>query len=444
MNQAMKRRAVLRGTLAGMAVCVPLPFLDCVLDGNGAALATTGESLPVVFGTWFQPLGFNPGRWIPDTVGAGYRSKPELKALDRFKDRMNLISGTKYFLDGRPNETHITGTQIAMSGAIPVGNVSAPSIDNLVADAIGTRTRFRSLEVNLDGTRRSISTRAGAASRTPAEPSPAALYARIFGPEFKDPNAADFTPEASVIARKSVLSAVGEARKAFMSGLGGSDKARLDEYFTSVRQIEQQLDLELQKPAPLKDCTRAESPNEANVGALVTDVEQNSALFGALLAHAVACGQTRVFNVLVAEGTGALRRAGSTETWHGWTHEEPIDEKLGYQPQVTWFIEWATATFAQFLGKLEALKEGSGSVLDRMVILWQTDHGIARSHTMDNLPIIAVGNAGGRLKTGLHISAAGDPSTRVGLTLQQALGVPVNSWGALSNATSKTFTEILA
>ena len=90
------------------------------------------------------------------------------------------------------------------------------------------------------------------------------------------------------------------------------------------------------------------------------------------------------------------------------------------------------------------MREGAGSVLDRTVIVWQTDHGYARTHTMDNLPILTVGSAGGRLRTGLHVSAPGDPATRVGLTLQQALGVPIQTWGALSNETSKTMTDILA
>ena len=440
----INRRTVLRGTLSGAAVTVALPFLDCFLNTNGTALAATGAQLPTVFGTWFQALGFTPGRWLPETVGRSYENKAELKSLDPFKPRMNLISGVKYFLDGRPNETHITGQQIAMTGAIPVGLASEPSIDNLVADVIGTRTRFRSIEINLDGSRRSVSVRGGSASRTPAEPSPMALYTRIFGPEFKDPNAADFKPDPGVMARKSVLSAVSDARRELMRTLDASDRARLDEYFTSVRQIEQQLALELEKPAPLAACIVPEAPGESDVGASVDQVDKTNKLFGALMAHAVACGQTRVFNVLVSDGTGALRRPGSTETWHGWTHEEPIDPKLGYQPQCAWFIEWATATFAEFLRRLDATKEGQGSVLDRMVILWQTDHGIARSHTMDNLPVITIGNANGRLRTGMHISCPGDPSTRVGLTLQQALGVPVESWGALSNATSKTLTEILA
>ena len=90
------------------------------------------------------------------------------------------------------------------------------------------------------------------------------------------------------------------------------------------------------------------------------------------------------------------------------------------------------------------MKEGDHSVLDRTAILWQTDHGYARTHTMDDLATLVVGGAGGRLKTGLHIRAAGDPQTRVGLTMQQVMGVSVNTWGGGSNATSKTMTELLA
>ena len=84
------------------------------------------------------------------------------------------------------------------------------------------------------------------------------------------------------------------------------------------------------------------------------------------------------------------------------------------------------------------------AVLDRVAILWQTDHSYARTHTMDALPIMTAGRAGGRLKTGMHLSLPGDPATRLGLTLQQAMGVPLKTWGALSNETSKTVTELLA
>ena len=367
--------------------------------------------------------------------------KVEMRALAPFRDKMNIISGTKYFMDGRPLETHTTGWQIGSTGRIPLGINSGPSLDSQIADVIGTKTRFRSVEISLDGGTQSFSKRAGSASN-PSEGSPSKLYARIFGPEFRDPNAADFTPDPKVMARRSVLSYVQEERKDVMKQLGAADRARLDEYFSALRQIEQQLDIELQKPAPLAACTVPTAFGDTKAGRDIVEAGKNSKLFGGLLAHALACGQTRVFNINV--GAGGLRKAGSTQGWHSWTHEEPIDEKLGYQKEVTTFIEWGNETFAEFLRQLEGVKEGSGNVLDRSVILWQSDHGIARTHTMDFLPILTVGKAGGRLKTGLHVSAAGDPATRVGLTMQQIMGVPVSTWGALSNETTKTVTEIVA
>lgn len=443
MSRIMDRRTLLRGAFAGAAVTVAVPVLDCFLNGNGTALAATGKPLPQVFGTWFQALSFTPGRWLPDQVGKGYESKVELKPLDRFKDRMNLFSGMKYFHDSRPMEDHRSGWVIGSSGGLPVGSMAPASIDNIVADHIGKGVRFRSVEVSLSGGRASISRRANSPTYNPSEPSPAALYARIFGPEFKDPNAAAFVPDALALARKSVLSVVGDDRRAFMAKLGAADRARMDEYFTSVRQIENQLDIELQKPMPLDSCSRPGRVDETPLGNTTDLVEPNTKLFAGLLAHALACDQTRVINVHLGIHS-AIRKTGGALAWHSLTHEEPTDEKLGYQPQVVWFINWANQNFASFLSILEETREGPGSLLDRLAMLWITDHGDARIHSVDNVPIITVGNAGGRLKTGYHLSAPGDPSARVGLTLQQAFGIPVDSWGLLSNATSKTFTEIMA
>jgi hypothetical protein len=434
----LNRRFILRGALG---ITVGLPLLDCFLNDNGTALAATGAPLPVVFGTWYQELGFNPGRWVPKSVGLNYENNIELKVFDPFRDRMNIISGSQYFLDGHPLETHNTGTQIMTMGTIPAGSSSPASFDSLIADVIGSRSRFRSIEVSLNGGRGSRSKRAGATSN-PSEPSPLALYKRIFGPDFKDPNAADFTPDAMVVARKSVLSYVGEHRNAVMKQFGAADKAKLDQYFTAVREIEHQLDLEMQRPAPMPSCSAADQPQEAPPSTLIDSVVTNSKLFGALLAHAVACGQTRIFNVSV--GAQGLRQPGSTQTWHGWTHEEHVDEATGVQPNVTKFILTTNGCFAEFLRQLDGIKEGPSTVLDRSMVVWFTDHGYARTHTMDNIPIMTAGRAGGRLKTGMHISAQGDPATRMGLTAQQIMGVPVKSWGTLSNQTSKTYTEMLA
>ena len=440
MSRQFTRRTVLRGMLGGTAVSVALPFLDCFLNEHGTALAS-GAPLPAVFGSWFQNLSLNPGRWKPDRVGPGFQNNVELKVLDPFRTRMNVISGTKYFLDGRPLETHVSGVQIATMGSIPFGATSDPSLDTFIAESIGARTRFRSVEIALSGGRQSLSRGKGGVIN-PSEPSPAALYGRLFGADFRDPNAAQFTPDPHDMARRSVLSALTDERRQIMTRVGAADRARLDAYFTSVRQIEQQLDIALTAPAPIESCRKPELSPQDEPGKTVGAVEKNNKLFGALMAHAIACDQTRVFNINF--GTQGLRTPGGLRDWHSLTHEEPIDPKLGYQREVTWFINFATGTFAQFLAQLDGYREGSGTVLDRSLILWQTDHGYARTHTMDDLPILTVGRAGGRLKTGLHVVMNGDPSTRVGLTVQQAMGVSVNSWGKLSNQTSKPLTDILA
>lgn len=441
MRTDLTRRKVLRGTMNGAAISLGLPFLDCFLDGNGKALAATGAQLPVVFGSWIQNLGLNPGRWKPDRIGTEFTAGPELQALDAVKHKMNIFSGMNYYLDGRPLDTHDTTLEVATMGSIPLGKMSDPTIDNIIADAIGSRSRFRSLEVALNGSRRSWSKRQGGVVN-PSEPSPSALYTRIFGTEFHDPNAAEFKPDPKVMARRSVLSALTDERQAIMRRVGTGDRERLDEYFTSLRQIEQKLDIELSKPAPLAACVVPEDTKELDLGASVETVEANNKIFAGLLAHAVACGQTRVFNVYF--DTQTLRKAGLVRDWHSLTHEEPVDPELGYQPDTTWFVNFSMDTVAAFVKQLEAYKEGDGTVLDRTLILWQTDHGYARTHSLDDMPILTIGRAGGRMKTGMHLAAVGDSTTRVGLTVQQVMGVSVNTWGKLSNETSRSFTEVLA
>jgi hypothetical protein len=434
------RRRVLKGTLGGAAVTVGLPLLDCLLNANGDALAS-GEALPVAFGHWYQGLGFNPGMWIPKTTGKGFENNIQLKVFDPFKAKMNLFSGMRYFLDGRPHETHTSTVEICTTGAVFASvDKIGPSLDSNIADVIGRRTRFRSIDTSLDGSRRSLSRRSGT-SVSPSEPVPANLYKKIFGPEFQDPNAADFTPDPAVMARRSVLSHVTEQRQSLVAELDNTDRARLDEYFTAIREIEQQLDLQMQKPAAMPSCAVPGEISDTKVGSLVTEVQKNSKLLARLVAHALACGQTNIFNVHA--GTQGWRFEGNPRGWHTTTHEESMDPVLGYQKTVFKFLTLANETFADFIISLDSVKEGPNTLLDRTVVLWQTDHGDARTHTIEDIPIITVGSAGGRLKTGMHIRAAGDPCCRVGLTVQQALGVPMSSWGDRSNQTTKTVTEIM-
>src|ERR1700744_3040667 len=255
-NWRLNRRTMLRGMLGGGAVTMALPLLDCMLNTNGTAMAS-GAPMPVRFGTWFWGCGLNPGRWIPNKQGTDYDMPAELKVLAPYKDRLSVFSGFKAIVDGNPAVAHYTGSMSILTGSAPkdMQSVEAPTMDTFIADQIGQTTRFRSLELAATGNPRDSNSRRSSSVINPAEGSPLALYQRIFGPEFKDPNAADFTPDPAVMVRRSALSVLGEQRQDLAKSLGTADRIRLDEYFTSLRELENQLDIQLQKPAPMASCS---------------------------------------------------------------------------------------------------------------------------------------------------------------------------------------------
>ena len=149
-------------------------------------------------------------------------------------------------------------------------------------------------------------------------------------------------------------------------------------------------------------------------------------IFARLAAHALACGQTNVVNLTFSDMTSSLRRAGSQMIHHVYSHEEPVDPSEGYQPNVTYFITRAMEGFGDYLTALSSIKEGEKTLLDRSLILAVTDTGYAKVHSYENVPLITAGSAGGRMKTGIHVAGKGDPVSRVGLTIQQALGMPLH------------------
>lgn len=445
----LTRRNMLRGMLRGSAVVVGLPLLDLFLNGHGEALAN-GAPIPTRFGTWFWGCGVNSARWFPSQLGKGYDLKPELAPIAPFKDKVSIFSNFNCILDGKPNLVHWSGVMATMTGAAPLkggvngGASELPTIDCLVSDHIGKSTRFRSLEVACTGQSSvSYSMRAGS-TVNPSEVDPIQLYRRLFGAEFRDPNKAEFTPDPSVMLRQSVLSSVKDDREELMKSLGSADKQRVDQYFTSVRQVEQQLERLLEKPAPAEACLLPREPGKSDLGPTWDVATRSHDLLGQLVVMALACNQTRVFNLALSNAGSNLRKAGDPVAFHELTHEEPIDEKLGYQPKATFFIERSMETFASMLKMMDAVKEGAGTLLDNSLVLATSESNFAKIHSVDNLPIMVAGSAGGKWKSGLHVAGNGDPSSRVGLTIQQALGMPITSWGDGAMRTSKPIGEVMA
>lgn len=440
----LSRRSILRGAANGAKIAVALPFLDMFLDINGEALAATGQRLPTRFGTWIWGCGFVPERWIPATEGNNYEMPIDLAPLAPYREQMALFTGFDVKLDGVANKPHVTGN-LGLRTGIPVPNetVRAPTLDVLIGDVIGNDTRFKSIEMSASGIERSYSYR-GAGAANPSEVSPAAIYRRIFGEGFQDPNAAEFVPETSTMVRQSVLSAVAEDRQQLMRAVGASDRQRLDEYFTGIRQLEQQLEIQLQPPAPVENFTMPEVPPETTVDSDIENVMVNHKLMAGLLAKALASNQTKVFNMLFSDTTSNLRRSTSSDTHHTLTHEEPVDPELGYQRQVGYFAEMSMVACREFVDELASIREGDGTLLDNTLLFAHSDCSIAKSHAVEGIPMMVFGSGGGRVRTGYHKAGRADAASRVGLTIQQAMGVEIESWGVGAMETNRPVSELLA
>jgi hypothetical protein len=440
------RRRVLRGMLDGAVVTLGIPFLNCFLNENGSALAA-GAPLPVRFGTWFWGLGMTAKVFVPSTLGAGYNLPDELTALAKLRNQVNVYTNFNAFRDAAPNLCHYSGWIITRTGSAPMGVDDRPgeTMDVTIARAIGRETRFQSVTATANGDARTSYSYDNANSINAAEASPLNFYKTMFGADYQDPNAATFTPNPQVMVRKSVLSGLMDERRELTSAVGAEDRVRLEQYFSGLRDLERQFDKQLTKPEPIGSCHHVDPPGEdpkTSVDASI--VAQRHKMLTDLMVMAVACDQTRVFNMAYSAAFASTTKAGYEKPHHTCTHEEPIDEALGYQPTASWFLRQSMESWAYFVEAFTKVKEGDGTLLDNTLIYATTDSAWARIHSLDGIPAFTAGRAGGKVKSGLHIDGGGSTASRIGYTAMKVLGVDAESWGTKSNMTSKVVSEMLA
>jgi len=442
----LNRRRILRGMLNGTAVTVALPLLNCFLDGNGTALAS-GRPMPVRFGTWFWGLGGNDAVFVPRKTGPNYDLPEEIAALAPVRDHVNMFTNSLCISDTGRSGGHFAGWVINRTGASPKsgGYIPGETIDVTIANQIGKTTRFKSLTATATGDAKV--TQSYENSNTPNAPewSPMHFYTRLFGPDFPDPNAKGFVKDPRVMVRHSVLSGVMDETKSLIQKVGYEDRQRLDQYFTGLRHLEQQFEKRLTKPEPIEACQRP-SPYEGDprMGKEEHLVAERHRIMTDLLVMAVACDQTRVFNMGYSEARSSTIRPGFERPHHTTTHEEPVDQTLGYQPSASWFTRRAMESWAYFVEAFSKIKEGDGTLLDNVLIYASTDVGYARTHAIEKMSMFTAGRAGGRIKSGIHVDMDDTMSTRLGYTALRVMGVDTPSWGAQSNNTSQEIAEILA
>ncbi|TFH74722.1 DUF1552 domain-containing protein [Gammaproteobacteria bacterium LSUCC0112] len=451
MAKYINRRTLLKGFLGGAAVNLGLPMLNMFLNENGNAYAD-GTRIPTRFGTYFWGLGLTDTpaggtRWVPQKTGLDYDITPELQAIAALKNKVSVFSGFRAIPDTRPNLVHWSGHASILSGVAPAGSgrFDAATLDTRVADAIGGSTRFKVLDIDASISRRPISysTRTGSTFASPDQTT-LALYQRLFGDGFQDPNSEHWAPDPAIMLRQSVLSAVTDQRQSLLRSVGHEDQIKLEQYFTSLREMENQLAVQLQRPEPRDACVLPASPEEMARAASVDVVNNNTRAMARLLAMGLACDQSRVFNFVHTGGTSETYVAGQSKIYHQITHDEPTDPQLGYQPESSKLAGLVMDGFGAFLEELDAIQEGSGTLLDNCLVFAFSDTGYAKIHSLENIPMMLAGGAGGRHKAGQHIHAPGESVTRVSLTAMQLAGAPVGEFGTGSMRTARAVSEVIA
>jgi hypothetical protein len=218
----------------------------------------------------------------------------------------------------------------------------------------------------------------------------------------------------------------------------------MEQYFTSVREAELQMIAQQQRPEIQAKVTIPEVPGEMVCNNALPNLRAVQPLMAKLGALALATDQTRVFNLSVSEPGSQIFMPGDSLGYHQSTHEEPIDPVLNYQPRVAQYNVDTMELFAMFLKELDAIPEGDGTILDHSLVYAFTDQSFAKIHAVDGLPIFVAGGASGRMKSGFHVAGDSSPVSRVGLTIQKAMGVSLDVWGKGSMEIRQPYTDLLA
>lgn len=431
------RRNVLRGLLGGAAVTVGLPFLEIFARERRANAAP--DSFPKRFGMFFWGNGVLPDYWVPKGTGTEWELSPTLAPLAESKAKISVVSGMKVpIVNAVP---HISGPIGFFSGGPPLPSdkeaFAAPTIDQVIANVIGTDSRFRSLEVGVQPGVKGMSYN-GPRSLNPAESSPIALFNRVFGPEFVMPGS-DPKPNPALALRKSVLDAVSDDAKRLQSVLGATDQQRLEQHLDGVRALELRIKKLQESPPSLAACKMPAVPKDS-----YPDVDgrpplsEISRAMSDLVALTLACDQTRVFSLWFSQPVNNTLFPGAPSGHHQLTHDEPSP-----QPEVAKILQFIMGELAYFLKALDSIPEGDGTLLDHCGILVTSDVNYGRAHTLDDFPIVIAGSANGALKTGVHYrSPAAENTSKVTLTLARAMGLSLDSFGTDEGKTSSGLSAI--
>jgi len=438
-KQALPRRTFLRGIGATLA----LPLLDGMFPAFATAADTAAKS-PTRLGVVYVGNGMHPmEKWTPKAEGAAFELTPTLAQLTPYRDQLTVLTGLAQMeAVPKPPEgpqdhsracgTFLTGVRVKPT---PGKDIRAGvSMDQIAAQKLGKDTQLASLEVStfasdLVGvceTDYSCTYLTTLSWRTPTTPlptvhSPRSLFERLFG----DSDSTERTERLSIIRKqKSLLDGVSESVARLTSGLGPSDRGKLNEYLEAIRDIERRIQL-------AEDQSDRELPTLERPVGVPANFEDYAKLMIDLQVLAYQTDMTRIITFILARESGSGDRAypeiGITDLHHTLSHHGNEADKIEKLYQINLYH---MKMFAYFMQKMKGTADGDGNLLDHSVMMYGAGLSNANIHQHVNLPMILVGGAGGKLKGGRHLKyPAETPMTNLHLAVLDMLEMPMDKLG---------------
>lgn len=439
MSKAEQRQASLsrRRFLRGVGACVALPALESlVLPGSmqNAALAATPAGAPLRMAYIYFPNGAHQTNWWPTGEGKSFELAATMRPLEALKQRIQVIGGldhneAKGGPDGagdhaRASGTFLTGVRVKKTAGADIN--AGPSIDQLVAQQVGHLTRFPSLELTCDNVRKSGNCDSGyscayqynlswTGPKTPVapEPNPRLVFERFFGEGKPGQRGEGFARRRA--QQRSLLDYVMEDAASLDRELGVKDKQKLDQYLTSVRELEKRIE-SAEKHDKIPD------PNVETPAGIPQSFQEHIAIMYDMMLLAFQTDSTRIATFLLAnEGSNrAFPEVGIPEGHHYLSHHQGKKEML---EKIAIIDSFYMQQFARFLQKLEATKDVDGrTMLENSMILYGCGNSDGNRHTHTNLPIVLAGGGGGTLQSGRYVRYKGLPMSNLLLGMGQRMG----------------------
>ncbi len=399
-----------RTFLKAAGVSLALPRLD--------AFAAPGPA-PVPRRAVFicAPLGLHAPYFFPEQAGTDYALTPYLEPLRDLRGDFTVASGLAHPEVGPSHDSIFSFLTCAPHPERRAGFRNTISVDQIAAEHIGGETRFASLPLSAEGFGLSW-TRSGAL--VPPDLFPSTVFARLF----LDGRPDEVANQARRLRDgRSVLDAVRDQAAGMRPALGASDRDKMDEYFTSLRELEQRLALAVEwakKPKPKVD---ARPPQNVTNGA---DLVGKTRSLLDLTHLALQTDSTRLVTMLMLGTSLVPPIPGVSFGHHDLSHHGQDPAKIAQLRTVE--LEKMKA-LADFLKKLKATREDGGTLLDRTAVFFSSNLGNAATHGVRNLPVLL---AGGGFRHGQHLafdSQTAPPLGNLFVSMLQRLGVPADRFG---------------